>query len=119
VRFPAVRSAGAWAAAAVLTEAACTNRNPRQNSGSWRRRRGVERVRTECASLLGAQGQAGQAARWQGAIHQGSYSNGPVLKVGMEDERVPRLRERLGIHGDSMTFDASPLKAICDLSQRS
>jgi L,D-transpeptidase YcbB len=31
--------------------------------------------------------------------------NGPVLKVGMEDERVPRLRERLGIHGDSMTFD--------------
>ena len=45
--------------------------------------------------------------------------NGPVLKVGMEDERVPRLRERLGIHGDSMTFDASPLKAICDLSQRS
>jgi L,D-transpeptidase YcbB len=31
--------------------------------------------------------------------------NGPVLKVGMEDERVPRLRQRLGIHGDSMTFD--------------
>ena len=31
--------------------------------------------------------------------------NGPVLKVGMQDERVPRLRERLGIDGDSMTFD--------------
>jgi murein L,D-transpeptidase YcbB/YkuD len=32
-------------------------------------------------------------------------SNGPVLKIGMQDERVPRLRERLGIDGDSMTFD--------------
>jgi len=31
--------------------------------------------------------------------------NGPALKVGMQDERVPRLRERLGIDGDSMTFD--------------
>src|SRR4029077_281687 len=31
--------------------------------------------------------------------------NGPVLKVGMEDGRVPRLRERLGIDGDSVTFD--------------
>jgi L,D-transpeptidase YcbB len=31
--------------------------------------------------------------------------NGPVLKVGMQDERVPRLRERLGIDGDGMTFD--------------
>jgi murein L,D-transpeptidase YcbB/YkuD len=40
--------------------------------------------------------------------------NGPVLKVGMEDGRVPRLRERLGIDGDSVTFD----KVVADALEK-
>jgi L,D-transpeptidase YcbB len=44
------------------------------------------------------------------ALAKSVIANGPVLKVGMQDERVPRLRERLGIDGDSMTFD----KALAD-----
>jgi murein L,D-transpeptidase YcbB/YkuD len=41
-------------------------------------------------------------------------ANGPALKVGMQDDRVPRLRERLGVGGDSMTFD----KALADAVKR-
>jgi L,D-transpeptidase YcbB len=43
--------------------------------------------------------------------------NGPVLKVGMQDERVPRLRERLGIDGDSMTFDRALADALKKFQQ--
>ncbi len=35
--------------------------------------------------------------------------NGPVLKVGMQDERVPQMRERLGVLGDSDTTYDKPL----------
>jgi L,D-transpeptidase YcbB len=31
--------------------------------------------------------------------------DGPVLKVGMQDARLPQLRERLGVEGDGLTFD--------------
>ena len=38
-------------------------------------------------------------------------ANGPVLKVGMQDNRVPQLRERLGVLGDGgTTYD----KALAD-----
>jgi L,D-transpeptidase YcbB len=36
--------------------------------------------------------------------------DGPALKVGMQDARVPQLRERLGVEGDGQIFD----KALAD-----
>ncbi len=37
------------------------------------------------------------------------FANGPVLKVGMQDDRVPDLRERLGVLGDGGTTYDKPL----------
>jgi L,D-transpeptidase YcbB len=43
--------------------------------------------------------------------------NGPVLKVGMQDERVPQLRERLGVNGDGPTFDKALADAVKKFQQ--
>jgi murein L,D-transpeptidase YcbB/YkuD len=43
--------------------------------------------------------------------------NGPVLKVGMHDERVPLLRERLGVNGDGPIFDKALDEAIKKFQQ--
>ena len=45
--------------------------------------------------------------------------NGPVLKVGMQDDRVPALRERLGILGDGGTTYDKPLAAAVKIFQES
>jgi murein L,D-transpeptidase YcbB/YkuD len=43
---------------------------------------------------------------------------GPALKLGMQDERVPQLRERLGIHGgDGTTFDKALAEAVKKFQQ--
>jgi L,D-transpeptidase YcbB len=40
-------------------------------------------------------------------------ANGPVLKVGMQDNRVPQLRERLGVLGDGgTTYDKALAEAV-------
>jgi L,D-transpeptidase YcbB len=39
-------------------------------------------------------------------------SDGPVLTVGMEDARVPQLRERLGITGEGHVFDKALAEAV-------
>ncbi len=39
-------------------------------------------------------------------------ANGPVLTVGMEDARVPQLRERLGMTGEGQIFDNAIAEAI-------
>ncbi|HEX4409279.1 MAG TPA: L,D-transpeptidase family protein [Xanthobacteraceae bacterium] len=39
-------------------------------------------------------------------------ASGPVLKTGMQDERVPALRARLGASGDGNTFDKSLADAV-------
>ncbi len=39
-------------------------------------------------------------------------AGGPVLKVGMQDDRVPELRERLGLRGDGTTFDKDLAEAV-------
>ncbi|HML06502.1 MAG TPA: L,D-transpeptidase family protein [Xanthobacteraceae bacterium] len=45
-------------------------------------------------------------------------ANGPVLKLGMEDERVPLLRERLGVPGDvGMTYDKALADAVKKFQQ--
>jgi murein L,D-transpeptidase YcbB/YkuD len=44
-------------------------------------------------------------------------ANGPALKVGMQDERVPPLRERLGVAGDSDTYDKPLAEAVKKFQQ--
>jgi L,D-transpeptidase YcbB len=39
-------------------------------------------------------------------------ASGPVLKVGMVDERVPALRERLGVSGNGITYDKTLAEAV-------
>ena len=43
---------------------------------------------------------------------------GPVLKVGMADERVPALRERLGVTGDGTTYDKTLTEAVKKFQQQ-
>jgi L,D-transpeptidase YcbB len=38
--------------------------------------------------------------------------DGPALKVGMQDARVPQLRERLGVKGDGQIFDKALAGAV-------
>ena len=44
-------------------------------------------------------------------------ANGPALKVGMTDARVPQLRERLGVAGDGDTFDKALANAVKKFQQ--
>ena len=45
-------------------------------------------------------------------------ANGPVLKVGMQDDRVPALRERLGVLGDGgATYDKPLAEAVKKFQQ--
>ncbi len=46
-----------------------------------------------------------------------SIPNGPVLKVGMQDERVPQLRERLGVKGDGSVYDTALAEAVKKFQQ--
>ncbi|MGB7097408.1 MAG: L,D-transpeptidase family protein, partial [Xanthobacteraceae bacterium] len=39
-------------------------------------------------------------------------ANGPVLKIGMQDDRVPLLRERLHVSGDGTTYDKALAGAV-------
>ena len=51
---------------------------------------------------------AGQVDKAKSAI-----ADGPVLKVGMQDNRVPELRERLGVLGDGgTTYDKAVTEAV-------
>jgi murein L,D-transpeptidase YcbB/YkuD len=43
---------------------------------------------------------------------QASISNGPVLKIGIQDDRVPLLRERLHVSGDGTTYDKVLAEAV-------
>ena len=45
-------------------------------------------------------------------------ASGPVLKVGMQDDRVPELRERLGVLGDGgTTYDKALAEAVKKFQQ--
>ena len=43
---------------------------------------------------------------------QASIANGPVLKIGMQDNRVPLLRDRLHVAGDGTTYDKVLAEAV-------
>jgi L,D-transpeptidase YcbB len=49
-----------------------------------------------------------------------SIADGPMLKPGMKDARVPKLREKLGIAGnpDDLTYDAKLTNAIKNVQHR-
>jgi L,D-transpeptidase YcbB len=44
-------------------------------------------------------------------------SSGPVLKVGSQDDRVPQLRDRLGVSGDGTTYDKALADAVRKFQQ--
>ena len=44
-------------------------------------------------------------------------ANGQVLKVGMQDERVPQLRERLGVAGTGTGYDKTLAEAVRKFQQ--
>ena len=44
-------------------------------------------------------------------------ADGPALKVGTQDERVPQLRERLGVTGDGLIFDKALAEAVKKFQQ--
>ena len=43
---------------------------------------------------------------------QASIANGPALKIGMQDNRVPLLRDRLHVAGDGTTYDKVLAEAV-------
>jgi len=50
---------------------------------------------------------------------QAAIENGPALKIGMQDDRVPALRERLGIAPDSGTvYDKTLAEAVKKFQQQ-
>jgi L,D-transpeptidase YcbB len=64
---------------------------------------GYKALKAKLAEARGRKGESG-AARIAG---------GPVLKVGMHDGRVPQLRERLGVTGESgTTYDKALSEAV-------
>ncbi len=48
---------------------------------------------------------------------QAPFPNGPMLKIGMQDERIPQLRERLGVNGDATTYDKALADAVKKFQQ--
>jgi len=64
---------------------------------------GYVELKAKLAELRTGKEEAGQA----------SISNGPALKIGMQDERVGQLRHRLGVTGDdSNTYDKMLAEAV-------
>jgi L,D-transpeptidase YcbB len=53
----------------------------------------------------------------KGPAGKAPIANGPALKVGMTDARVPQLRERLGVAGDGDTFDKTLADAVKKFQQ--
>jgi len=53
----------------------------------------------------------------KGPAGKAPIANGPSLKVGMTDARVPQLRERLGVAGDGDTFDKTLADAVKKFQQ--
>jgi murein L,D-transpeptidase YcbB/YkuD len=55
-----------------------------------------------------------------GKVEQGKapIANGPVLKVGMDDDRVPALRDRLGVSGDGTSYDKPLADAVKKFQQQ-
>jgi murein L,D-transpeptidase YcbB/YkuD len=64
-------------------------------------------LKAKLAELRGGNEQAGAAA----------IPSGPTLKLGMQDARIPQLRERLNVQGDGTTFDKALAEAVKKFQQ--
>src|SRR5271155_1151560 len=64
-------------------------------------------LKAKLAELRAGKAEAGKAP----------IANGPALKVGMTDARVPQLWERLGVAGDGDTFDKTLADAVQKFQQ--
>ena len=72
-----------------------------------RRTPGYVALKAKLAELRAGKAPAGKAP----------IANGPTLKVGMTDARVPQLRERLGVAGDGDAFDKALANAVKKFQQ--
>ena len=68
---------------------------------------GYVALKAKLAEMRAGKAEAGKAP----------IANGPALKVGMVDERVPQLREQLGVAGDGTTFDKTLADAVKTFQQ--
>src|SRR5580658_5845282 len=59
-------------------------------------------LKAKLAELRGGKEGAGQTP----------IANGPALKIGAQDERVPQLRARLNVPGDDSTYDKTLAEAV-------
>ncbi len=59
-------------------------------------------LKAKLAEIRGGNGQAIKAP----------IPGGPMLRVGVQDSRVPQLRERLGVTGDGTTYDKDLAEAV-------
>jgi len=57
-------------------------------------------------------------AELRGGMETGkAFPSGPTLKIGMQDARMPQLRERLGLSGDGTTYDKALSDAVKKFQQ--
>jgi murein L,D-transpeptidase YcbB/YkuD len=70
---------------------------------------GYKALRAKLAEARGRTADASQQPR---------LADGPVLKVGMQDARVPQLRERLQVTGDSDLYDKPLADAVKKFQQQ-
>ena len=68
---------------------------------------GYVALKAKLAEMRAGKGPAGKAP----------IANGPTLKVGMSDARVPQLRDRLGVAGDGDAFDKTLSDAVKKFQQ--
>ncbi len=64
-------------------------------------------LKAKLAELRGGNGEAGKAP----------IASGPAPRIGAEDDRVPQLRERLGLTGDGTTYDKPLADAVKKFQQ--
>ncbi len=64
----------------------------------------------QTAGYLALKAKLAELRAGKGAVTRPPIHTGPMLKIGMKDDRVPELRDRLGVAGDGTTYD----KALAD-----
>ncbi len=88
------------------------------NMSTPRTSREVLAAMSRTPGLPRAEGQARRTARRQGSAGQAPIPNGPAPKIGAQDERVPQLRERLGLPADDdTTYDKTLAEAVKQFQQ--
>jgi murein L,D-transpeptidase YcbB/YkuD len=69
------------------------------------------------AGYLALKAKLAEVRAGKGDVKKTPISNGPAPKVGAEDDRVPQLRERLGVSGDGTTYDKALADAVKKFQQ--